>query len=402
MLRRVWWFGSIALLLLFTIFLSACGDSQNVILYYTGGTPVVVPSHATAPIFLNGGAAWIHNCQAGWKAYHAHPTYRDEHGEEKPRDIYLYGHFWIQPSDGSLWDYVQHGQPDKEKCVEQVLQVAHQNHSKVYGVLGIDLDPGNWTKADVVPYLQQAANDPHVLQPIIDQVARYHYDGLVNDIEVGDDNNPAAFTAYNNNLRQMLHNNNPQLLLGTTLIAKTRDRSTPWQDWHGLAAGAVDFFVIMALDHDSIYSDPSSIVDTQWLQQIFSYLKSIPQLSTYPIEWELPTYCRIWQLNNGWSNQTCEYPDAINLVTGLQKGTSGTIIQDHSQALDNPSIHYTDNNGVESYLYYETVPSLLSQVKVLQSLQGNRCLHLSFWDDDTGEPQTLWSSLHQDQQIKLC
>ena len=388
--------GSISLLLLLTLLLSACGESQTLVY-----DPVMPASHSTAPTILNGGAAWIHNCQAGWKAYQAHPTYRDEHGQEKPRDIYLYGHFWIQTSDGSLWDYIQHGRPDKEKCVENVLQVAHQNHSKVYGVLGIDLSPGAWTKDDVIGYTQRAAQDAQVLQPIIRRVNQYHYDGLVNDIEAGDDSNPAAFAAYNTNLRRLLHNENPQLLLGTTLIAKTKDLSTTWQNWQGLAAGAVDFFVMMALDHDTIYSQPSSIVDTTWLQQIYNYLKKIPQLAGSPIEWELPTYCRIWQLNNGWSNQTCEYPEAVKLVHDLQHGTGGRIIDDHSQALDNPYVHYTDNNGVESYLYYETLPSLINQTKVLQSLQANQCIYLSFWDDDTGEPQALWPSIHQN-TIKLC
>ena len=76
--------------------------------------------------------------------------------------------------------YIQHGQaPDKEKCVENVLQVAHQNHANVYGVLGIDLSSGAWTKDDVISYTQRAAQVAHVLQPIIHQLDQYHYDGLV-------------------------------------------------------------------------------------------------------------------------------------------------------------------------------------------------------------------------------
>lgn len=386
-------------LLLLTLFLSACGEGSTLIYYDPGVTPIVAVSSHLAQTILSGGAAWIHNCQAGLIAYQAHPTYRDGKGEEKPRDVYLYGHFWLQPSDGSLWDYNQHGQPDKEKCVENVLQVAHQNHAKVYGVLGIDLGPGAWTTDDVISYTQRAAQDAGVLQPIIHQLDQYHYDGLVNDIEVGDNQNPAAFTAYNTNLRKMLHSDNPQFLLGTTLIAKTTDLSTTWQNWQGLVAGAVDFVVIMALDHDSLYSHPTPIVDTAWLQHIYSYFKNVPQLV---IEWELPTYCRIWKLNNGWSNQTCEYPEAAKLVHDLQNGTGGTIIDDHSQALDNPYIHYTDTNGLESYLYYETLPSLMNQAKVIQSLERNQCLYLSFWDDDTGEPQKLWPSLNQQDAKILC
>ncbi len=389
-------------LLLLTLFLSACGGSSGgsaLIVYDPNATPVASLSSHMAPTALSGGAAWIHNCQAGWQAYQAHPTYRNGKGEEKPRDVYLYGHFWIQPSDGSLWDYVQQGRPDKEQCIEHVLQVAHQNHAKVYGVLGIDLGSGAWTRDDVIAYTQRAAQDASVLQPIIHQVDRYHYDGLVNDIEAGDNQNPAAFTTYNTNLRKMLHSDNSQLLLGTTLIAKTTDLSTTWQDWQGLAAGAVDFVVIMALDHDSLYSHPTPIVDTGWLQQIYGYLQKYPQLA---VEWELPTYCRIWKFHTGWSNQTCEYPDAAKLVHDLQNGTGGKIIEDHSQALDNPYIHFTDTKGLESYLYYETLPGLVNQAKVVQSLQGNQCLYLSFWDDDTGEPQKLWPSLNQQDAIKLC
>src|SRR6266516_1677114 len=337
--------GRMSFLLLLTLLLSACDESNTLILYDPNVTPVVAVSPHTASTILSGAAAWIHNCQAGWKAYQAHPTYRNEQGEEKPRDVYLYGHFWLQPSNGSLWDYVQHGRSDKEQCVENVLQIAHQNHSKVYGVLGVDLSPGAWTKDDVISYTQSAANDTRVLQPILHQVAQYHYDGLVNDIEAGDDNNPAAFTAYNTNLRKMLHNENPQSLLGTTLIAKTTDLSTTWQNWQGLVAGAVDFVVIMALDHDTLYSYPTPIVDTGWLQQIYSYVQKFPQLA---VEWELHTYCRIWKLHAGWSSQTCEYPEAAKLVHDLQHGIGGRIIDDRSQALDNPYIHYTDNHRTES------------------------------------------------------
>ena len=386
-----------SLLLLLTLFLSACGGESQTLILYDPGTATT----SAAPTSLSGGAIWVHNCQASWKVYQAHPTYKDEHGEEKPRDVYLYGHFWIQPSDGSLWDYTQHGQPDKEQCLENVLQVAHQNQARVYGVLGVDLGPGAWTSDDVIAYTQRAANDAQILQPIIQQVAQYHYDGLVNDIEAGDNNNPATFTAYNKNLRTMLHNADAGSLLGTTLIAKTKDLNTRWQDWQSLADGAVDFIVLMALDHDTIYTNPTSIVDTQWLQQVYSYLARIPGLKGYPIEWELPTYCRLWQFKNGWSNQTCEYPQASKLIQDLHNGIGGQIIDDHSSDLDSPFIHYMAQNGIESYLYYETVPSLLKQAKVLQNLQGNQCLYLSFWDDDTGEPQGLWSSINQT-SLKLC
>ena len=368
-------------------------------LYDPNATPGNTVPSQLAPTSLSGGAAWIHNCQAGWKAYQAHPTYRDGKGEVKPRDVYLYGHFWLQPSDGSLWNYIQNGRPDKEQCIENVLQVAHQNHAKVYGVLGVDLDTGAWTRDDIIAYVQRAAQDAHLLQPILRQLEQYHYDGLVNDIEAGDNQHPAAFTTYSANLWKLLHSANPQFTLGTTLIAKTTDLSTPWQNWQGLIAGAVDFVVIMALDHDTIYSYPTPIVDTGWLQSIYTYLKKTPQLT---VEWELPTYCRIWKFNNGWSDQTCEYPAAAKLVQDLQHGTAGTILDDHSQSLDNPYIHYTDTQGIESYLYYETLPGLIHQVKAIQSLQRNQCVYLSFWDDDTGEPQQLWPSLNQQTTINLC
>ena len=391
--------GSLYLLLLLALILSACGGSNALSLYDPNGTPIVAVSAHLATTTLSGGAVWIHNCRTGWEAYAAQPMYRDGKGREKPRDVYLYGHFWIQPTDGTLWNYNQQGRPDKEKCIESVLQLAHQYHAKVYGVLGIDLGSGGWTQGDVIPYIQKAAHHTQMLQPILQQFDRYHYDGLINDIETGDSQNPAAFIAYNTNLRTLLHNEHPQSLLGTTLIAKTTDLSTPWQNWQGLVATAVDFVVIMALDHDTIYPYPTPIVDTTWLQHIDSYLNQFPQLA---VEWELPTYCRIWKLENGWTKQTCSYLDATQLVHDVQVGKAGKIIDDHSQNLDNPYIHYTDTNGIESYLYYETLPSLIQQTKVIQSLEGSQCLYLSFWDGDTGEPQTLWSALNAQTAIHLC
>ena len=368
-------------------------------LYDPNATPVNTLPSQLAPTTLAGGAIWIHNCAAGLKAYLAHPTYKSGNGAENSRDVYLYGHFWVQPSDGSLWNYVQNGHADKEQCIENVIQVAHQHNAKVYGVLGVDLGSGGWTQGDVISYTRRAAQNAHILQPILSQLEQYHYDGLINDIEAGDSQNPAAFTTYNANLWKLLHSVNPQFLLGTTLIAKTTDLSTPWQNWRGLTSGSVDFVVIMALDHDSIYPYPTPIVDSGWLQQLYIYLKKSPRLT---VEWELPTYCRIWQLNNSWNNQTCEYSEAAKLAQSLQNGTGGSILDDHSRSLDNPYIHYMDTNGVESYLYYETLPSLLNQTKVLQNLAGKQCIYLSFWDDDTGEPQQLWPSLNQQASTKLC
>ena len=391
--------GSLYLLLLLALCLSACGGSNALSLYDPNVTPVIDVSPHLAATTLNGGAVWIHNCRSGWEAYAAQPMYRDSKGEVKPRDVYLYGHFWIQPTDGGLWNYNQQGRPDKEQCVESVLQLAHQYHAKVYGVLGIDLGSGGWTQDDVISYIQRAAQDARMLQPILQQLDRYHYDGLVNDIEAGDNQNPAAFTAYNTSLRRLLHSTHPQSLLGTTLIAKTTNLSTPWQNWQGLVATAVDFVVIMALDHDTIYPYPTPIVDTGWLQGIYSYLKQFPQLT---VEWELPTYCRIWKAENGWSKQTCNYLDAIQLVHDVQIGKAGKIIDDHSKDQDNPYLHYTDTNGIESYLYFETLPSLMHQANDIQSLEGSQCLYLSFWDGDTGEPQMLWPTLDGQTAIKLC
>src|SRR6266700_5221394 len=122
--------GSMSFLLLLTLFLSACGGSNTLVLYDPSVTPIVAISSHMAPTTLSGGAAWIHNCQAGWKAYQAHPTYRNGKGEEKPRDVYLYGHFWLQPSDGSLWDKGKKGHLDKRKGEEKVLEFPNQNHAK--------------------------------------------------------------------------------------------------------------------------------------------------------------------------------------------------------------------------------------------------------------------------------
>lgn len=145
--------------------------------------------------------------------------------------------------------------------------------------------------------------------------------------------------------------------LGQTLIWKTRAVSSYWQKWEDwqTLAGNADFFIVMALDHDSLNTPPvpTSVVDNPWVKDIYAYMRSIPHVfSAHPIAWELPTYYRLFtqQRDGGWvvSSGT---DTAAQVATALK---STGIIQTTEQDPDNPSIKYVNAQGQTTYLFFES------------------------------------------------
>jgi len=353
-------------------------------------------------------AVWIYQCKSGWNSYQHHHTYLDKNGKTHNADIYLIGNFWIQPKTGELWEFSE--KPDISSCLKAVVKEAHEKyHVKVFGVLNIDLD--EYTQGDVISYVKNAGIEAHhvALQKIVDIVQRAGYDGVVNDIEVGDMKDPEAFTLFNKNLAALLHL--LQKPLGIALGAKTSadvPASLSWQDWSALSA-ATDFFIIMSLDEASLPDQlPKPISDSVWLEKIYNYANSIPGFLDKSM-WELPTYCKVWQKNavsGEWSRiQEKDNPlfcDAVHTQAHIESlktlhSPFGKLIEDRSNDTQTPFIHFIDNNGVENYMVFETPASLSNMMKTLQEKTG--CLKLSFWDFDTGD---RWPDLVNDKMSSIC
>ena len=350
-----------------------------------------------------GSSVWILSCLDGWEKqqiYQANPYYTNEQGVKKAKDIYVFGHFWLQPNTGALWSYAE--SPATLQCLSNLITAVHsQYHARVCGVLSVQETSGGWKGSDVTAYTKRAVASPSLLTPIFEQAKKYPYDCLINDIEDGDATHPETFTQY----EALLHSKLP-IPLGQTLLWKTPAVSTYWQKWEdwGTLAYNADFFIVMALDHDSINSSPtpSSIVDHSWLQDIYTYMRSVPHLfGTHPVAWELPTYYRLytqqkngtWAVSSGTDVQT-------QIATALK---SNTVMQNSMQNSNDPYLKYTPAPGQTTYLFFETAISSDILAQTLTGLNGSSCLPLSFWDNDSSTSNSLgWSTTATDGNVHLC
>ena len=360
----------------------------------------MVANTSFAPV---GSSVWILSCLTGWqqqKIYQANPYYVNEQGVTKARDVYVFGSFWLQPDTGALWPYTE--SPATLQCLSNLITTVHsQYHARVCGVLGVQETSSGWQPADVVSYTRRAVTNSSLLTPIVAQTKKYAYDCLINDIEDGDHAHPETFTYYDALLRAKL-----SVPLGQTLVWKTLPVSTywqRWQDWTTLANNA-DFFIVMALDHDSINSPPTptSIVNYSWVNELYTYMRSVPNLfGVHPVAWELPTYYRLFtqQPNGAWMVSS-------GTDVGTQVATalnSKVILKNSVQDINNPYLEYAPAPNQMTYLFFETARSSDILAQTLTSLNGPTCLQLSFWDNDSGTSSSSgWSVISSDRNVHLC
>jgi hypothetical protein len=369
-------------------------------------TQAIVASNTA---FVPAGAAmWILSCSDGWqkaKIYQSNPTYTNQQGTTRARDLYVFGSFWLQPNNGTLWEF--HDQPNELSCLTDLLTTAHTlYHARVCGVISVDetgVETGKkWQGSDVAAYTQRAVAQPALLTSLVESVRHSPYDCLINDLEDGYNTHPEIFSQYDALLQSRL-----PIPLGQTLLWKTQAVSSYWQKWEDWSALAehTAFCIIMALDHDSLYSPPvpASIVDTNWVGQIYAYMRSLPHV-WHPgaLAWEFPTYYRLFTHRQDGSWAVSAGTDTQAQIT-LALSTGRAIRQNQLLDAHDPFLEYTNKHGQDSYLFVETARSSDALARLLMGYNSSGCLLASFWDNDSGTSNTLgWSTLAQDQQIRLC
>jgi hypothetical protein len=392
------------LTLLVCLVLAGCGEAPSV---QSSPSTFASQSYAISPHQTSftpaGSAVWILSCLDGWekqKIYQTNPYYINQQGIKRARDIYVFGDFWLQPGTGTLQSYVD--QSAMRQCLSNLLSTAHsQYHAQVCGVISVNEGSGGWKPSDVVAYTKRAITIPSLLAPLVNQAKKYPYDCVINDIEDGNSASPQTFSHYDAALRSKL-----PVPLGQTLLWKTPDVQAywqKWQDWSTLANDA-DFFIVMALDHDSINDPPvpASVVNAWWVKQIYTYMQSVAHLfGSHPVAWELPTYYRLFtQRSNGSWAVSSGTDVAGHIATALH---SPTIAQNYLQDPNDPYIEYTNAQHQDTYLFFETARSSDTLAQTLTALNGSTCLLLSFWDNDSGTSNSLgWPTIQTAEHVHLC
>ncbi len=250
---------------------------------------------------MNGKVAslgWIvgHDCQRGIQAYL-------QTASTNP-DAALVGTGWVDPTNGQLINGVSNNCMPGSLSMDNVVQLVHSKGGMAYLTVTMMTDGSAeaWTSQQQSDYIAKASTDQSYIDPIIREVKRVNYDGVIMDMEAGDPNYPSIqqlFYTFNQRVwaaLKPLHK-----LYGIALIHKLSDHDeyydiNGFENW-SLLAGAADFIVIMAVDQS--YFTPGPTVSVPWLQQLLAYtLKTMPQMLPHII-WELPLYGATWRLQRG-------------------------------------------------------------------------------------------------------
>jgi hypothetical protein len=355
---------------------------------------------APAPRLLHGKVAslgWIvgRDCQRGMRAYL-------QTAGTNP-DAALVGTGWVDPTNGHLINGQSNNCMPRSLSMDNVVQLVHSKGGMAYLTITMRTDGTSdaWTSQQQTDYIARATTDQSFIDPIIREVKRANYDGVIMDMEAGDPAYPSIqqlFATYNQRVwaaLKPLHK-----LYGIALIHKLSDHDeyyyiNGFENW-SLLAHAADFIVIMAVDQS--YFTPGPTVSVPWLKQLLAYtLKTMPDMLPNII-WELPLYGATWRLEGGkWVfDNGVNYQDAQALVSQL----SPSQIDARASNLNDPtSAHlvYTDSSGVKHSLWYHTAQNLYYIItnfqKILEQVPqfGNSHLVIAVWYRATWEPAGVWA-----------
>jgi len=340
--------------------------------------------------------SWImgRDCLNGVQAYL-------QHAATNP-DAALVGTGWLDPTTGLLINGQSNNCAPGNLSMDTVVQLIHQHGGKAYLTIVMETDGSStaWTTAQQTAYEVKAAQTPGYIDPILNEVKRVGYDGVIMDLEGTDANYPniqQIFATYNQQVWhavQGLHK-----LYGIALLHKTSDHDAYYglngfENWT-LLGKCADFLVIMAVDQS--YWTPGPSVSVPWLQQLLAYtLQTMPQMLPH-IVWELPLYGNSWHQTQGqWVfDGTIDYQDAMAVVDGVSRSQvdqAQSALQDPYQ----PHLVYKDSSGVTHSLWFMNAQSLSTIMHDFQALlrkqpqfaQGN--LQFAVWWRTLAEPKDFW------------
>lgn len=340
--------------------------------------------------------SWIvgRDCHNGVQAYL-------QHAATNP-DAALVGTGWLDPTTGQLIDGESNNCQPGTLSMDSVVQLVHQHGGKAYLTIAMETDgsSSSWTTAQQTAYIVKATQTPGYIDPILREVQRADYDGVIMDLEGTDAAYPniqQLFATYN---QQVWHALQPlNRLYGIALIHKVSDHDeysglNGFENWSLLGKSA-DFIVVMAVDQS--YWTPGPSVSVPWLQQLLTYAqRTMPQMLSHII-WEMPLYGNSWHKKNGqWVfDGIVAYQDAMNTVDGVslsQVDQVDSSLQDAYQ----PHLVYTDQSGVTHALWFMNAQSLGNIFRDFQNIlrkqpqftQGH--LQFAVWWRTTSEPAGFW------------
>lgn len=351
--------------------------------------------------FLKGKTAslsWIQgsDCQSGIAAYLSSAAANPSAA--------LVGTGWVNPLDGSLNTSSNNHCMSGSSSMDNVISLIHSKGGMAYLTITMDTD-ATWSWQQAATYIDNASSNSSYITPIVNEVIRAHYDGVIMDLEGVDHTYP--------NIQQLFANYNQRVRLamqrlrkpyGIALLHKLSDDDAyfnlnAFENW-SLLGHTADFIVIMAVDQS--YLTPGPTASVAWLNQLLAYtLQTMPNMLPHII-WELPLYGNTWHwANGGWVfDGDVTFADARQIVSEL---SSSQIDASASNLKDSfsPHVVYTDSSGVLHSLWYFNGTGLYNTIvgfwTVLaqepQFASSHVKLEIAVWWRTTAEPEDFWGHL---------
>ncbi|MDQ2904431.1 MAG: hypothetical protein ABI456_07760 [Ktedonobacteraceae bacterium] len=342
---------------------------------------------------------WIvgRDCQAGMQAYRQSAAVAS--------DVALVGTGWVDPTTGQLINGDSNSCMPGSLSMDNVVQLVHSKGGMAYLTITMQTDgaPGSWTPQQAAAYVDRATTNPALYAPIIHEVTRAHYDGVIMDLEGIDLNYPAIqqiFATYNQHLWAMLRPLHKWY--GIALIHKISDRDAYYglngfENWRLLGHSA-DFMVVMAVDQS--YFTPGPSVSIPWLRQLLDYtLQTMPQMLPHII-WELPLYGNSWHWHTDhWVFEgIITFQQAQDMVAQASSSQIDTAASDLHDPYA-PHLVYMDSAGMKHSVWYLSARGLYATIAGFkQALQTGAQYKdsnpgFAFWWRTTQEPPDFWSML---------
>ena len=171
--------------------------------------------------------------------------------------------------------------------MDNVVQLVHSKGGLVYLTVTMMTDGSAdaWTPKQQSEYIDKATTNQSFIDPIIHEVLRAHYDGVIMDMEAGDHNYPSIqqlFLKFNQRVwaaLKPLHK-----LYGIALIHKLSDHDdyyglNGFENW-SLLAHAADFIVVMAVDQSYFTPGPTVSVPAGSVRQ--NLIEHRPDITWFP------------------------------------------------------------------------------------------------------------------------
>lgn len=201
---------------------------------------------------------------------------------------------------------------------------------------------------------------------LVQEALRYGYQGYDVDIENIEPNLQDEYEYFLQYFADALHEHDLKISISIPLkTIKTQAKVAEAHNWESLAT-TVDFVRIMAYDVHSEIDEPGSIIPQADLEH--SAQLAVEEIPKEKIIFALPTYAYDWSEGE------------VSSMVYSQLVTLKENYPDHEESLDEESqsivLKYTDENGNEHQVWYESAQTLESKMTYLSNLGITQ---FSFW-----------------------